>query len=58
MEFNNNSSKSEMESPFHSFCNLILQLDPNDDAIVMEQKLRYLASDINDVLEGDENILW
>lgn len=47
-----------MESPFHSFCNLILQLDPNDDAIVMEQKLRYLASDINDVLEGDENILW
>lgn len=47
-----------MDSPFHPFCSLIQSLDANDDAIVLDHKLKYLASDINDVLEGDENILW
>lgn len=47
-----------MESPFHSFCTLIQSLDSNDDSIVLDRKLKYLASDINDVIEGDENILW
>lgn len=47
-----------MDSPFQSFCSLIQSLDVNDDSIVLDRKLRYLASDINDVLEGDENILW
>lgn len=45
-------------SPFHSFCTLIRSLDQNEDSIVLDRKLRYLASDINEVLEGDENILW
>lgn len=47
-----------MDSPFHSFCELIQSLDQHDDSIVLDRKLKYLASDINDVLEGDENILW
>lgn len=47
-----------MDSPFHSFCALIQSLDQNDDSIVLDRKLRYLAGDINDVLEGDENMLW
>lgn len=47
-----------MESPFQSFCSLIQSLDPNDDSIVIDRKLRYLAGDINDVVEGDETMLW
>lgn len=47
-----------MDSPFYSFCTLIQSLDPNDDSIVVDRKLKYLANDINDVIEGDENILW
>lgn len=47
-----------MESPFHSFCSLIQSLDPNDDSIVIDRKLRYLAGDINEVVEGDETMLW
>lgn len=49
---------SEMESPFQTFCSLIQSLDPNDDSIVIDRKLRYLTSDINDVVEGDETMLW
>lgn len=51
-------TESEMDSPFHSFCTLIRSLDQNEDSIIFDRKLRYLASDINEVLEGDENILW
>ncbi|XP_055307152.1 myb-like protein D isoform X2 [Sitodiplosis mosellana] len=47
-----------MDSPFHSFCDLIKVIDQNEDSIVLDRKLRYLASDINEVLEGDENMLW
>lgn len=47
-----------MDSPFHSFCSLIKSLDQNDDSIVLDQKLKYLAGDIKDVVEGDENMLW
>lgn len=49
---------TEMDCPFHTFCPLIQQLDQNDDSIVLDRKLKYLASDINEALEGDENILW
>lgn len=47
-----------MDSPFHSFCDLIKVIDQNEDSIILDRKLKYLASDINEVLEGDENILW
>lgn len=47
-----------MESPFHSFCSLIQSLDQHDDSIVLDRKLRYLTGDINEVVEGDENMLW
>lgn len=48
-----------MESPFQQFCGLISKLNPHDDSIVLEQKLKYLASDINDLVEGDEsNLEW
>lgn len=46
-----------MESPFQKFCSLIQSLDPNDDSIVIDRNLRYLASDINEVIEGDESML-
>lgn len=46
-----------MEGPFHTFCGLISKLDPHDDSIVLEQRLKYLAGDIVDAVEGDESNL-
>lgn len=47
----------KMESPFEKFCEMIKVLDVNGDSIVLDHSLKYLASDIIDVLEGDENML-
>lgn len=40
------------------FCHLIRSLNAQSDSIVLDHKLKYLAHDISDVLEGDENMLW
>lgn len=47
-----------MESPFQKFYTLIRSLNLNDDSIVLDRKLKYLADDIIEELEGDEHILW
>lgn len=47
-----------MESPFKKFCHLISTLNADGDSIILDRNLKYLATDISDVLEGDENMLW
>lgn len=47
-----------MESPFKKFCHLISTLNADGDSIILDRNLKYLANDISDVLEGDENMLW
>lgn len=47
----------KMGSPFEKFCEMIRGLDVNGDSIDLDRSLKYLASDIIDVIEGDENML-
>lgn len=47
----------KMESQFEKFCDMIRSLDLNGDSIELDRNLKYLANDIIDVLEGDENML-
>lgn len=44
-------------SPFEKFCDMIGSLDANGDSILLDRNLKYLASDIIDVIEGDETLL-
>lgn len=46
-----------MESPFGKLGDMIRSLDLNGDSIALDRNLKYLASDIIDVIEGDEKML-
>lgn len=46
-----------MGSPFQRFCPLIRALNENDDSIVLNQRLRYLAEDIGEMVQGSEQVL-
>ena len=46
-----------MSNRFQRFYPLIKSLNPNDDCIIFEQKVKYLIGDIGDELQGNEETL-